>query len=148
MPALFYRRKLSKEESEQWKTQLKRKEKVDFSGFWYPEDLIRANMDHYLIFDEDEVSEEEEAQLNEIIKGAIGDYYYIFNEDGITYELEKETFDLFNIGTESYLTGKEMDWLVYYCHEDFYIIRSQILKRKITLAFPKLIDSMNRWIKK
>jgi len=148
VPELFYRRKLSKEESEVLKKRLLEKESVDYGGFWFPEKLIKENEIEYLIFDEDEILEEEESSLNQIIINEIGNKYLVFNEDETAYELENDTFDIYNLNTESYLTDKDFNWLIYYSHEDFYIIKSEVMKSKIVKEFPKLIDSMNQIIKK
>jgi len=148
VPELFYRRKLPKIESEVLKVKLSKKEKIDFKGFWFPIELIKENEIEYLIFDEDEILEEEELQLNQIIKSEIEEKYLIFNEDDTSYELNKETFDIYNLNTESYLTDKNLNWLIYYSHEDFYIIKSREMKEKIVEAFPKLIDNLNQIIKK
>lgn len=148
VPELFYRRKLSKEESEVLKKKLSEKESIDYGGFWFPEKLIKENEIEYLIFDEDEILEEEESKLNQIIKSEIDNKYFIINEDDTSYELEKETFDIYNLNTESYLTDKDLNWLIYYSHEDFYIIKSKVIKDKIVEVFPKLIGNMNQIIKK
>ncbi len=147
VPELFYRRKLTLNQFEKWKEKLKQTEKVSFLGFWYPEKLIKENLESYLIFDEDEILEEEESKLNQIIKNDIGNKFLIFNEDDTAYELEKESFDIYNINAESYLTDKDFNWLIYYSHEDFYIIKSEILKRKIIEVFPELSDNMNIIVK-
>jgi len=146
VPELFYRRKLAIDESDKWKTKLKLRHQIDFSGFWYPKEIIQDQIDQFLIFDEDKILEESESKLNNLIKSEIGEKYYIFNEDDTNYELEKETFDIFNLSPEAYLIDKEFNWLIYYSHEDFYIIRSKSIKNKIIIQFPELIEHMNQLI--
>lgn len=147
VPELFHRRKLVKDESDGWKTKLMVRHEIDFSGFWYPKNQIQNDIDQFLIFDEDEIPKESESQLNNLIKSEIGEKYYIFNEDDTNYELEKETVDIFNLNPEAYLIDKELNFLIYYSHEDIYIIKSKSIKNKIANEFPELIEHMNQQIK-
>lgn len=147
VPCLFYRRKLTQLESENWKNRLNQLHQIDFSGFWYPVEDIRKNIKEYLVFDEDEVQEINEAKLNELVKSELGENYFEFNEDNTTYELKKETFDIFNLSPETYLIDNDLKLLIYYSHEDFYIIKNESLKEKIKIAYPKLIEHMEKLIK-
>jgi hypothetical protein len=147
VPELFYRRKLTKEESQEWTNKLKLLHKIDFSGFWFPKEDIQTQIDQFLVFDEDEIREESESKLNRMLKSEIDEKYYIFNEDGTNYELEKETFDIFSLSPEAYLIDKNLNWLIYYSHEDFYIFKSESIKNKVVTEFPELIEYMNKLLK-
>jgi hypothetical protein len=147
VPELFYRRKLTVNESKNWKDELYKEEGIKFEGYWYPIESIKENIEEYLIFDEDEISEKEESKLNQLIIEEIENKYLIINEDNTNYELEKETFDIFNLSPEAYLINEDLNWLIYYSHEDFYIIKSKSIKKKIIQEFPQLTEHMNKMIK-
>lgn len=142
VPDLFYRRKISDIETYNWKIKLKL-HSVDFTGFWFPKNDIRLNNCDFLVFDEDAVAQESEKNINEIVKSFIEDKYFVFNEDNVNYELEKDTFDIFNLSPETFLFDKKFYWLIYYSHEDFYIIKNKQIAERLKNDFPQLKESMN-----
>jgi len=142
VPDLFYRRKISNIETDKWKTKLKL-HSVDFTGFWFPKNDISQNNSDFLVFDEDAVTEESEKNINEIVKSFIEDKYFVFNEDNVNYELEKDTFDIFNLSPETFLFDKNFNWLIYYSHEDFYIIKNKQIAERLKNNFAQLKESMN-----
>lgn len=146
VPDLFFRRKLTKEESEIWTEKLTEEFHLDFSGFWYPKEEIKNRKDEFLIFDEDTVTEEKEQELTDLIKPHLEQRFYIINEDNVNYELDSKDFDLFQLSPESYLFDTSLSWIIYYSHEDFYIVKNRKLVDLIKPNFPELINDMNKII--
>ena len=145
VPDLFYRRKLINTETNNWKTKLKL-HSVEFTGFWFPKNEITQNLSDFLIFDEDIVDEQMEKDINQIIKSFIINNYFVFNEDNVNYELEKNSFDLFNLSPETFMFDETLNWIIYYSHEDFYIIKNREIAERIKNNFAPLKESMNEII--
>ncbi len=141
VPNLFYRRKLKTTENEYWRNELKRFN-IDFSGFWLPKNEIKNNENEYLIFDEDEVTKLQESAINEIIKKIVCEKYFVFNEDNVNYELETETFDIFNLSPETYVFDRTLEWIIYYSHEDYYILKNEYVASEIKAKFDNLSQNM------
>lgn len=80
------------------------------------------------------------------IKPQIEQRFYLISEDNVNYELDNKDFDLFQLNPESYLFDNSLSWVIYYSHEDFYIVKSRRLVDLIKPKFPELINDTNKII--
>lgn len=146
VPDLFYRRKISNFETDYWKTELKL-HSVDFKGFWFPKNDIDKKNNDFLVFDEDDIGEELEKSINQIAKSIVSDKYFLFNEDNVNYELERNSFDIFQLSHETLMFDETLNWIIYYSHEDFYIIKNRKIDERLKKDFVELDESMNKIMK-
>lgn len=145
VPDLFYRRRLTENESKETKQFLSDITDIKVGDFWWPIDKIERNKNDYLVINEDDIEEKDEKTVNDIIKSISTELYYLISPeyDDVDYELENTSIDIFNLAGENYIFDSSKTWIVYYSHEDFFIFYGSKLTENIMNAFPKLRESID-----
>jgi hypothetical protein len=146
VPELFHRRRISKDETDEFTIQLKTNCDVEVGQFWWPIDLMNSKPESFMAIYEDDILESEEPELISLLQTFSNDLFYNLNEDGIDYELEKSCLNIFEISGEAFFFDQSHSWLIYYSHEDFYIFWGTELVEAVNNKFPNWKEKMTKLV--